>query len=158
MTLNQRIKFIEIKNLVATQFGNADTGVGNTIYETLFNLFFHNFSRTIRPAFEPTNNLENYLTHWIRINKQKLINLAETATQDYLSIETTSEGDLVNTQYNRDYNGGEGVTDKAENTNRLRTQNLDRREKLVNQYDLTNNSLFTGLINQICETWEGYSW
>ena len=122
------------------------------------NLIRHS-RRLVRPNFTNTAILRMHLINYVQMNKQKLTYLAQTASSEFLEVENSSVNDMVNTQFNTDFQGGTGQTGKGENNLKTISKTKDKREWLLNHQDLSENVIIVGWFNSVCESWEaGWTW
>ena len=119
-------------------------------------LYFAHGEREVRANFTTREMIEQYVFFFMSSNKQKLIYILDTCSQDFLSQDSTTITNSTDESnaFNTDYYGGEGKTGKDTSTGDTTTTNkaINNKDKSRNFYDVADNYLFRQMMNVLCET------
>ena len=119
-------------------------------------LYFAHGEREVRANFTNQAMIEQYVFFFMSSNKQKLIYILDTCSQDFLSQDSTTITNSTDESnaFNTDYYGGEGKTGKDTSTGDTTTTNkaINNKDKSRNFYDVADNYLFRQMMNVLCET------
>ena len=123
-------------------------------------LYFAHGEREVRANFTNQAMIEQYVFFFMSSNKQKLIYILDTCSQDFLSQDSTTITNSTDESnaFNTDYYGGEGKTGKDTSTGDTTTTNkaINNKDKSRNFYDVADNYLFRQMMNVLCETFTIY--
>lgn len=154
MKLNQMIDLNSWKAIGDITFSEAPyNGLKNSI---MGQLYFAHGERELRANFTAREMIEQYVSFFMSSNKQKLIYILDTCSQDFLSQDSTTITNSTDESnaFNTDYYGGEGKTGKDTSTGDTTTTNkaINNKDKSRNFYDVADNYLFRQMMNVLCET------
>lgn len=154
MKLNQMIDLNSWKAIGDITFNEAPyNGLKNSI---MGQLYFAHGERELRANFTDREKIEQYVFYFMSSNKQKLIYILDTCSQDFLSQDSTTITNSTDESnaFNTDYYGGEGKTGKDTSTGDTTTTNkaINNKDKSRNFYDVADNYLFRQMMNVLCET------
>ena len=154
MKLNQMIDLNSWKAIGDITFNEqAYNGLKNSI---MGQLYFAHGERELRANFTNREMIEQYVSFFMSSNKQKLIYILDTCSQDFLSQDSTTITNSTDESnvFNTDYYGGEGKTGKDTATGDTTTTNkaINNKDKSRNFYDVADNYLFRQMMNVLCET------
>ena len=154
MKLNQMIDLNSWKAIGDTTFNEAPyNALKNSI---MGQLYFAHGERELRNNFTDREKIEQYVFYFMSSNKQKLIYILDTCSQDFLSQDSTTITNSTDESnaFNTDYYGGEGKTGKDTSTGDTTTTNkaINNKDKSRNFYDVADNYLFRQMMNVLCET------
>ena len=154
MKLNQMIDLNSWKAIGDITFNEqAYNGLKNSI---MGQLYFAHGERELRANFTNREMIEQYVSFFMSSNKQKLIYILDTCSQDFLSQDSTTITNSTDESnaFNTDYYGGSGQTGKDTATGDTTTTNkaINNKDKSRNFYDVADNYLFRQMMNVLCET------
>ena len=153
MKLNQLINENLIWDAITNAHQNWDVTYQENLLAILTMLSLNHGERPVRPNFDTAEKLQKYLTGWIRINQQRLTYLLQTISSEFIQTTNTNTVNVENTNFNVDYFGGVGQTDRQSNDKTFKTEWIDAKIKLSNFDNIMNNLIFHDLFNKICEVW-----
>lgn len=163
MRLFQIINKQDFISTFINPFNDNEKAIANSIAT---NFYLKHKRRLVRESYIDTEDLKDFLTSFVVMNKQKISYIIETSNQDFISTQSSATSTANDTSrgedldYNTDYYGGEGTTGKATGT-ATSTSNvsssdtyIDNTKKLFNFYSADTNSIFRQLEDKMFETFE----
>lgn len=163
MRLQEIINKQEFINTFINPFTDNEKPIATSIAT---NFFLKNKNRLVRESYIVKEDLRDYLSAYILMNKQKISYIIDTANQEFISTQQNSTSTANDSStgedldYNTDYYGGEGTTGKATgsatSTSNVSSSDtfIDNTKKLFNFFSADTNSIFNQLENKLFETFE----